>query len=135
MAGPVAAQTQRAHVRQVALAAALRYRKNVVGVPEMPSMAPLFFELAAGGPVELALVLPHGFGVKAAHSADTAVAREDLLAQVAGVGSQLPFVNAVGAAKSEPAFAHLDAAPAAEAALALDPSAGHRAAGAHSRKS
>ena len=136
--GAVAFQAEGAHVVQAALAAAGGNGDDVVGVPEVAARAPVFFELAAGSVVELALVLAELLRIDAAQGADAAVAREDLLAEVAGVGAQLPFVDAGGGAESEAAFRNGLAAPPAGGRLlgraALDPSTGFRSAGAHCRK-
>ena len=45
-----------------------------------------------------------GDGVDAADGADAAVAREDLIAEVAGVSAETPLVNAVVAAECAAAF-------------------------------
>src|ERR1035438_4988126 len=80
--------------------------------------------------------LAQGFGIEAALRADAAVAQEDLCAQVAGIGAQLPLMHARVGAECEPAFGDLSAASATRLAAALvEPAAGLRAAGAHSRRS
>src|ERR1022692_1278429 len=96
----VAFQAERAHVGEVAFASAFGDRHDVVGVPQVAA-APVLLELAARGVVELALVLAEGFGVQAALRADAAIAQEDLFAQVAGIGSQFPLVDARVRAKCE----------------------------------
>src|ERR1051326_5706682 len=131
----VAEEAEGLHIGKIAFAAALGDRHNVIGIPETVAAAPVLFELLARSPVELALVFAQRFGVDAARGTDAAVAQKDLLPQITGVGAQLPFVDAVRAAKREPAFGHFETAPSAEALLALDPSAGHGAPPAHSRKS
>src|SRR5262249_29482059 len=128
-------QAQRLHIREVALAAALCDGQNVIGVPEIAAMAPVPLELFARLPIQLALAAAQRFGVGPALRAHAAIAREYLLAQVAGIGALRPRMDAIGAAGGESALGNGDAAPAAESALALDPAARHGAARAHSRKS
>ena len=94
----MALEAEGAHVGEIAFASAFGDGHDVVGVPQVAAMAPVPLELAAGGVVELALVLAQGFGIEAALRADAAVAQEDLCAQVAGIGAQLPLMHArVGA--------------------------------------
>ena len=131
----MAEQAQRAHVFKVAFAAARGHRHNVVGVPEVAPRAPVLFELAPRCVVQFALVLAQRFGIRAAQGADAAIAREDLLPQVAGIGAQLPFMHAGGAAKRETSPRHFPAAPSARTALPRDPSTGLGPARAHTRSS
>jgi hypothetical protein len=56
-----------------------------------------------------------GDGVDVADGADTAVAGEDLVAEVAGVGAEAPLVDAVVGAEGAAAFGDdFEIAPAAE---------------------
>ena len=56
-----------------------------------------------------------GDGVDVADGADAAVAGEDLVAQVAGVGAETPLVDTVVAAEGAAAFGEdFEVAPAAE---------------------
>src|SRR5258707_5026973 len=56
-----------------------------------------------------------GYGVDVADGADAAVAGEDLVAKVAGVGAESPLVNAVVGAEGAAAFGDdFKIAPAAE---------------------
>ena len=56
-----------------------------------------------------------GDGVDGADGADAAVAGEDLVAEVAGVGAETPLVDAVVAAEGATAFGEdFEVAPAAE---------------------
>ncbi len=111
-------------------------RHDVIGVPQIAAKAPVFFELLAGGVIEFALVLAQGFGIHAALRADAAIAREDLLAQIAGVGAQLPLMHARRAAKSEATLGNFGAAPAAQTSPPLrHKSTGLGAARAHTRSS
>ena len=133
--GAVALEAESAHVREAAFATAFGDGEDVVGVPQVAAEAPVFFELAAGCVIELAFVFAQGFGVEAARGAHALVAGEDLLAQIAGVGAQLPLVNAGVAAKCEAAGWDFAATAAARAALPPHPPAGLDAARAHTRRS
>jgi len=59
----------------------------------MAARSPFLFELPARVVVELALVPAQRLGIEAAGGANAAVASEDPLAQIAGVGAQLPLVR------------------------------------------
>ena len=131
----MAPEAQGAHVGEVAFAAAFDDGYDVVGVPQVAAAAPLFFKAAAGGEVELAFVFAERFGVEAALRANAVVAGEDLLTEVGGIGAQLPLVDAGRTAERETAARDSDAAPAARAALARNPTAGFGAEGAHTRNS
>ena len=131
----MALQAERAHIGEVAFAAAFDDGDDVIGIPEMPAEAPFSFELPAGFEIEFAFIAAERFGVDAALGADAAVARENLLTKIAGVGPQPPFVDAGGTTEGEPAAGNFRAAAAAEAAPAIDPTAGLNAAGAHTRSS
>jgi hypothetical protein len=134
----VAPQAKRAHVGQVAFSAAFGHRHDMIGVPQVPAMAPILLELAAGVIVELAFVLAQRFGVRSALRANAAVAQKDLFAQVARVGTEFPIVHACHRAECEAAFGDFCAAPAAAVAAlhaAIDPTSGLCAADAHKRKS
>jgi hypothetical protein len=127
----MALKAQRPHVGEIALAAAFHYRHNVVGVPQMAPAAPIFFELAARAVIQLALILAQRLRVYAALRAHPTVAREDLLAQVSGIGAKLPFMHTRTAAESESPFRNSQTAPAAQTFLApRNPSPGLGAAGA-----
>ena len=59
--------------------------------------------------------VPGGDGVDVADGADAAVAGEDLVAEVAGIGAETPLVDAVVAAERAAAFGEdFEFAPAAE---------------------
>ncbi len=69
----------------------------------------------AGGPAGSFEGVIGGQGVEFADGADAAVAGEDLVAEVAGVGAETPLVDAVVAAEGAAAFGEdLELAPAAE---------------------
>ena len=108
----------------------------MVGVPQVPPAAPVFFELPASPVIQLALIAPQRFGIHAAERAHPTIAGEYLLAQKTGVGAQPPFPHARIAAKRESTLGDWNAAPAAEAFLApRNPSTGLGAASAHTRSS
>jgi hypothetical protein len=140
---PVAAQAERAQVREVALAAAFDDGDDVIGLPEgaagvarqIPIIEQALVRRAAGA-------LQDALGderVDAATFADAAIAFEHPVAEVAGVGAEPPFVHALIRAEGAAAFGNFDRAPAAEAAAggasgegAIGGGAsGHGAAGAH----
>jgi hypothetical protein len=135
VAEAVAFEAEGAHVGEVAFAAAFSDGHDVIGIPEIAARAPFFFELAPGSEIEFALIAAEPFCVDAALGTAAVVASEDLLAQIAGVRAKPPFVDAGGAAKGKAAAGDQDAAAAAQAALALDPTAGLDAPGAHTRNS
>ena len=59
--------------------------------------------------------VPGGDGVDVADGADAAVAGEDLVAEVAGIGAETPLVDAVVAAEGAASFGEdFEFAPAAE---------------------
>src|ERR1017187_782846 len=100
----------------------------MVCIPEMAAQAPILFELPARPVVELALVFAHRFGVEAALSADTPVARIDLGAEIPRVGAQLPLVDTGRRAESVAALRDLCATPAARSSAPRDPATRHGAA-------
>jgi hypothetical protein len=108
----------------------------MVGVPEVASAPPVLFEEAPRRVIELALVFPELLGVEAAERADPPVAFEDLLAEVARIGAELPLVNArVGAERPAAARDFRAAPPARQSSATFDPATGLDAAGAHTRSS
>src|SRR5260370_29100830 len=128
-------QAQSAHVGEIARPAVFPYRNDMVGIPQVPAAAPLLFESPPRGVIELAFVHPQLLGIDTAFGAHTAVAREYLVAQVAGVGAQLPFMHARGAAERQPTLGNFGAAPAARVAFAGRPTSWPGAQGAHTRSS
>jgi hypothetical protein len=116
----VAEKAERAEIVEVALAAAFGYRSDVVGVPEAAAGCDGLHAVEAeasganGASGSLEGVVG-GDGVDGADGADAAVAGEDLVAEVAGVGAEAPLVNAVVAAEGAAAFGKdFEFAPAAE---------------------
>jgi len=131
----MATQAQRAHIAEIARAAALDYRDDMIGVPKVAAAAPVLLESPARRVIELAFVFAQRFGVEAALRAHAAVALEHLRAKISGVGAQSPLVDAGVAAKGVAAAGNFSAAPPAGAALPLHPTAGSGACGAHTRSS
>ncbi len=116
----VAEEAEGAEVVEVALAAAFGYGADVVGVPEAAAGGDGLHavEMEAGdagwasGPLECVV---GGDGVDVADGADTSVAGEYLVAQVAGIGAEAPLVDTVVAAEGATAFGdNFEVAPTAE---------------------
>ena len=116
----VAEEAEGAEIVEVALAAAFGYGTDVVGVPEGSAGGDggHAVEAEAGGSGGAAGSLESGVGgngVDVAAGADATVAREDLVAEVAGVGAETPLMDAVVRAEGAAAFGEdLEVAPAAE---------------------
>jgi hypothetical protein len=94
----VAEKAEGAEVVEVALAAAFGYGADVVGVPEAAAGGDGFHavEMQAGGAGWASGSLkcvPGGDGVDAADGTDAAVAGEDVVAEVAGIGAETPLVD------------------------------------------
>jgi hypothetical protein len=115
----MANHAQRAQIVQVAFAAAFDHRKNVIGIPQRAAgeafQSPLFQELEfvqASCALQLEVA---GVSVDTARLADAAVARENLIAKIAGVGTELPLMDAeVGAEGAAPWRRDFKIAPAAK---------------------
>src|SRR5947209_247752 len=99
---PMALDTQRPHVREIALAPTLRHRQNMVGVPQVLAPSPFFFEPPPRREIELPLIVPQYHGINAANGADPVVTREYLVAEIPRIRPQLPVVHARVAAEREP---------------------------------
>jgi len=116
----VTQKAQGAKVIEIALAAAFSYGNNVVSIPEAsPGGDGLQSIKAQTGsaclPTRPLQRVVSRNRVDIAKGAAAIVAREDLLAQVAGVGAQPPLVYAVIAAEGAAAPSeYLELAPAAE---------------------
>src|SRR5262245_656725 len=119
----MALEAQRAHVGEVALAAAFGHGHDVIRVPQVFPPPPVLLELAAGRIVELALVPAQRLRIESALGAHPVVALPDLLAQVAGIRAQLPFMDALRAAECVSTLGNLAAAAAARHAPPFDPAA------------
>jgi len=111
-------QAERAHICQIAFAATLSHGNDVIGIPQTAAPAflqlPFFQKLPAHPVVEFAKFFPKPFRVSAAHGAQASIARINLLAQIAGIRAQFPFVHAVCGAEGSAAARHLDGAPSAQ---------------------
>jgi hypothetical protein len=116
----MAEETEGAEVVEVALTTAFGYGADVVGVPEAAAGGDGFHAVeteagGTGGATGSFERVVGGDGVDAADGADAAVAGEDLVAEVAGVGAETPLVDAVVAAEGAAAFREdFEIAPAAE---------------------
>lgn len=141
----MADQAERADVSQIALAAALDDRDDVIRVPQTPSRESLqspvrqqFEPVCSARALQVEVRSP---GVARANGANAAIAPEHLFAQIARIGSQLPFMDAPVGAERGPARRDFQIAPAAERAavrsrrqrLPIDEAAGHGACCAHKR--
>jgi hypothetical protein len=116
----VAEKAEGAEIVEVALAASFGYGADVVGVPEGTAGGDgaHTVEAEAGGSGGASSSLEccvGGDGVDVAAGADAAVAGEDLVAKIAGVGAEAPLVDAVVGAEGAAAFGEdFEVAPAAE---------------------
>jgi hypothetical protein len=116
----VAEETEGAEVVEIALASAFGYGPDVVSVPEAAAGGDGFHavEMQAGftGWASCSLeCVVGGDGVDVADGADAAVAGEDLVAEVAGVGAKTPLVDAIVGAEGAAAFGeNFEVAPTAE---------------------
>ena len=105
----VAGEAEGAEIVEVALAAAFGYGANVVGVPEGAAGGDGLHAVerqagcasVAAGSFEGVV---DGDGVGVTDGADAAVAGEDLVAEVAGVGAETPLVDAVVGAEGATAL-------------------------------
>lgn len=116
----MAEEAEGAEVVEVALAAAFGYGADVVSVPEAATGGDGFHAVEtqacrsgwASGSFECVV---GGYGVDVADGADAAIASEDLVAEVAGVGAETPLVDAVVVAEGAAAFGEdFQLTPAAE---------------------
>jgi len=120
---PVAEQAQGADVLQIAFASAFYHRNNVSRVPKRfsanPLQSPTCEQLLPVRPARSLQVEIGGAAINTANRADALIASEYLLAQVAGVGTQTPFMDAPVRAERESARRDLQIAPAAESPAIL----------------
>jgi hypothetical protein len=138
---PVAEDAEGSEVVQVALASALGYREDVVGVPQAAAGGDGLHavEVKAGdaccasGPLQ---GCEGGDGVDLADGTDAPIAGKYLVAEVAGIGAETPLVNAVVGAEGASALVEdFEVAPAAERKIvradgeggAVETAAGHGA--------
>ena len=114
----MALEAKSAHVGEVALAAAFGNGDDVVGIPQSFAAAeiPGGEGTGASGTAEAFDVMKLGGAIETADGAEAAIALEDAFAQVAGVGAELPFLDAPLGAEGEAAGRDFELAPAAETA-------------------
>ena len=116
----MAREAERAEVVEVALTAALGYGTDVISVPKRAACGDGLHPVEAeagepSGPACTFKGVEDGEGIGLADSADAAIAREDLIAEIAGIGAKTPLVDTVVGAKSATAFGeNLQLAPATE---------------------
>lgn len=121
----MAGDAEGAEIVEIALAASFCDWKNVVSVPQRTAAGNGFHAIEgqsgrarfAAGALERG---EDGDGIGLAGGADAAVAGEDLIAKIAGIGTQAPLMHAEVGAEGTPAFSEdLQFAPAAERATVL----------------
>jgi hypothetical protein len=116
----VAEEAEGAEIVEVALTSAFGYWANVVGIPQAAAGGDGLHAVeaeagGAGGASGSFEGVVGCDGVDVADGTDAAVAREDLIAEVAGVGAETPLVDAVVGAEGAAAFGEdFEIAPAAE---------------------
>jgi hypothetical protein len=119
----VAEQAQGADVLQIAFAAALYHRHDVIRIPKRSSANPLqpptreqLLPLRPARPLQVEI---SGAAIDPANRADALITGKYLIAQIAGVRAKTPFMNAPIRAEREPARRDLEVAPAAQSAAIL----------------
>lgn len=114
----MAENAERPEVQQIAFAAALDYRHDVVGVPQRftiePLQSPFIEQLQAMRAAGAFQPGEGGAGIHAANRADAAVAGEHPIAKIARIGAELPFIDAPVRAKRESPRRNFEVAPTAE---------------------
>src|SRR5690242_3490123 len=92
----------------------------MIGIPQAPAPAlfhlPFFQKLPPCPVIQLAKLLAQHFGIDPARRAYAAIPGQDLLAQIARIGAQLPLMYTVRGTESPAAARHFDRAPAAQGA-------------------
>jgi hypothetical protein len=93
----MALQAKRTHIGEIALPAALRDRHDVIRIPERFPAAldksPLLKKFPPGCEIKTSHIAAQRNRVHAALRANAAVARQDLFAQIAGIGPESPIVD------------------------------------------
>lgn len=113
-------QAESPEIVEVALAATLGHRQNVIGVPEGTSCSdaansPHFERLFACSAAAPSQRTVGSDGVHFAECASTAIACKDLIAQISGIGAQPPLMHTVVRAERAAARGeNLQLAPAAQ---------------------
>jgi hypothetical protein len=115
---PMASQTKSAHIRKVALPPALGDRNNMVRIPKrFPApfpQSPLPEKPPPSRVIELANVAPYPGSIHPTFCADALVALENLFPQIAGIGTQLPLMDAGIRTKRAPPARNLRTTPTAQ---------------------
>jgi hypothetical protein len=121
---PMTPEAQSPDVGQIALTTPFGDRKNVVGIPETPTLC-VQIQLAVQGlsfagrnqlkpPVKLQCI-------QSANSTDASITLQDLLAQITRICSESPLMNAVVTTEGSSSRRYLLFAPAADAAAVRTP--------------
>lgn len=114
----VALQAKRPHIAQIALPAALRYRDNMIGIPErFPAalrQSPLFQKSPPRRKIQPPHVAAQRHSIHLARRADSVVPRQNALAQISRIRAQFPFMHAGIRTKGAPVSRSLLAAPPAK---------------------
>ena len=128
-------QTERAHVRQIAFAAAFTHRKDVICIPKRFSAAqlPAFACFETGRTAKAFDAVPFREAIDSAHCADAVIALEHSLAEMSGIAAQPPFLHAELGTERNAAGRNFQIAPTAKASavrpfrqsFAISAAAGH----------
>jgi hypothetical protein len=114
----MALQAQSPNIGQIALAATLCYRSNVVGIPKARSPqileAPVAKHAHPSRRPEPLDATPLGNRIQSTGGADSFVALENLAPEVSRISAQTPFVNAPIRAEGPSPDGNLQVAPAAQ---------------------
>lgn len=133
----MASQTERADILEIALAAAFGDGHDVVRIPETSSHAlsesPVLQQKLPILTSRKTKLARSDDGIQATGGTHTAIAEQDVFAQIGGLGAQLPLMHTETGAERESSSRHFEGAPAAEASavrpardgFAIYPPAGH----------
>jgi len=134
-------QAEGTHVRQIAFATAFGNGYDVIGIPKglAASQTPGSDGLPTRCALEAADVGVFGDAIGSTERADSLVAFEDAVAQVARIATKTPFFDTEGRTESMPAGGHFELTPTAETtsvgafrdSVFRGPAAGHGAFVAH----
>jgi hypothetical protein len=139
----VTAQAQGTDVGEVAFAATVDYRDDMVGVPEGFARAgpkpPVLEKHSAASSSRKSEFSGGGDGVDTATGTDAAITLKHFFTEICGLGPQLPLVDAELGTEGVSTAGNLERTPAAEAAavgtawdrFAIDPTAFHGPDSAH----
>lgn len=111
-------ETESAHVAEIAFAAALGDRDDVIGIPQRFAafQTPGRSGLQPSGAAKTADVRVFGDAVGATQSTNAFVAFENAFAQMSRIATQTPFFNAEGGAEGVAAGWDFELAPTAKTA-------------------